>query len=385
MEKKVVILSFIGHYLPGYKAGGILRSMANMTEILSKDIKFKIITRDRDLGDEHSYTNIKLNSWNKIVNTDVYYLDPKKISYKYVSKLIKTTSYDYILLNSFFETLSFFALINNKLFSNKNQIILAPRGEFSPAALNVKFYKKILYITILKRLGILNKITFLFSTEFEKHDFEKYIPLKNLKFKILADLPKYMCPYNLDIVNKSLNTDLQIIFLSRISPEKNLKYVLEILFKVKRKVILDIYGPIENYDYWDQCLIKSAKLPANITFNYNGEIHPNETALLFANYDLFILPTLGENYGHVIVESWMAGKPVLISNNTPWLELSKLKLGWEFPLDDINNFIEVIESFNKKDFNPLAIRKTCEDKIQLNQLKKSYLEFFKSDFNLNKT
>ena len=94
MEKKAVILSLIGHYLPGYKAGGILRSMSNMADILSEDIKFKIITRDRDLGDKDCFPNVKPNSWNKIVSSDVYYLEPKKINYKYVSKLISTTYSD---------------------------------------------------------------------------------------------------------------------------------------------------------------------------------------------------------------------------------------------------------------------------------------------------
>lgn len=383
MEKKAVILSLTGHYLPGYKAGGILRSMSNMADILSEDIKFKIITRDRDLGDKDCFPNIKPNSWNKIESSDVYYLEPKKINYKYVSKLISTTYSDYILLNSFFEKLTFFALVNHKLLNKRNQLILAPRGEFGPSALNVKFYKKVIYITFLKRLGFLSKITFLFSSEFEKLDFEKYISLKNKNFKILADLPNYKPFSDLEILDKSLNSDLKLIFLSRISPEKNLNYVLEILLKVKRKVILDIYGPIEDCNYWDQCLIKSAKLPTNITFNYNGAIHPNETSILYGNYDLFILPTLGENYGHVIVESWMAGTPVLISNNTPWLGLSKMKLGWDLNLDNIDDFIEVIESFNKKDFDPIEIRKTCEDKIQLNKLKKSYLYFFSSNLNLS--
>ena len=33
-----------------------------------------------------------------------------------------------------------------------------------------------------------------------------------------------------------------------------------------------------------------------------------------------------ENFGHVIVESWQNGCPVLISENTPWKNLESQKL-----------------------------------------------------------
>ena len=38
---------------------------------------------------------------------------------------------------------------------------------------------------------------------------------------------------------------------------------------------------------------------------------------MFQEYDLLFLPTKGENFGHVILESMSAGTPVLISDTTP--------------------------------------------------------------------
>jgi hypothetical protein len=40
-----------------------------------------------------------------------------------------------------------------------------------------------------------------------------------------------------------------------------------------------------------------------------------------AEYDLFLFPTLGENYGHVISEALASGCPVVISDQTPWRNL----------------------------------------------------------------
>ena len=46
-----------------------------------------------------------------------------------------------------------------------------------------------------------------------------------------------------------------------------------------------------------------------------------------------ILPTLGENFGHVIVEAWTAGCPVLVSDRTPWRQLASHGVGWDVALD----------------------------------------------------
>ena len=59
------------------------------------------------------------------------------------------------------------------------------------------------------------------------------------------------------------------------------------------------------------------------------------------NHFLF-LPTFNENFGHVIVESFKAGCPVIISDQTPWKNLSEKKVGWELPLSNEKAFIETL-------------------------------------------
>ena len=62
MSEKNRILIFIDWFLPAYKAGGPIRSIANLVDHLSESFKFYIITGDRDLGDENSFNDIKLNN-----------------------------------------------------------------------------------------------------------------------------------------------------------------------------------------------------------------------------------------------------------------------------------------------------------------------------------
>jgi len=55
-----------------------------------------------------------------------------------------------------------------------------------------------------------------------------------------------------------------------------------------------------------------------------------------ADYDAFIFPTLGENFGHVIIESLSAGCPVLCSDQTPWNDVFRAGGGSVIPqLDDM--------------------------------------------------
>jgi glycosyltransferase involved in cell wall biosynthesis len=119
-------------------------------------------------------------------------------------------------------------------------------------------------------------------------------------------------------VLQSDNAALHIIFLSRITPKKNLDFLLEALCSVQSAITLSIYGPLCEPDYWQRCQSLMASLPANISAEYAGEVHPSKVLEVFSAFDVFALPTRGENYGHVVLESLTAGTPVLISDQTPW-------------------------------------------------------------------
>jgi glycosyltransferase involved in cell wall biosynthesis len=111
---------------------------------------------------------------------------------------------------------------------------------------------------------------------------------------------------------------LRIVFISRISPMKNLDGLLRLLATLSRPIRLDIYGPIEDRTYWASCEALIAKLPPHIRVSWKGELEPDAVSTVFGTYDLFAFPTLGENFGHVIFEALRAGTPVLISDQTPW-------------------------------------------------------------------
>jgi glycosyltransferase involved in cell wall biosynthesis len=71
--------------------------------------------------------------------------------------------------------------------------------------------------------------------------------------------------------------------------------------------------------------------------------HPNIKPLIEKAH-LFVLPTLGESFGHAIFEALAVGCPVLISNQTPWINLAEQKAGCELPIEK-SLFLEKLNEF----------------------------------------
>ena len=136
---------------------------------------------------------------------------------------------------------------------------------------------------------------------------------------------------------------LRIIFLSRISRMKNLSFVIEVLRSVKVSVEFSIWGPIEDQEYWERCKRQARQLSSNIDYVYQGTVNSELVISTIKEYDLFFLPTQGENFGHVVIEALSAGTPVLLSNQTPWRNLERDGVGWDFPLDSVEPYASVIE------------------------------------------
>ena len=109
------------------------------------------------------------------------------------------------------------------------------------------------------------------------------------------------------------------------------------------RVVFDIYGPAENETYWKECQELIDQLPANVIVNYLGRVDANQVVHIFGRYDLFLFPTGGEAYGHVIAECLSSGTPVLISTETPWRNLQADGLGWDIDLEQMGSFVEIIE------------------------------------------
>ncbi|HEY9018776.1 glycosyltransferase family 4 protein [Thiomicrospira sp.] len=347
MEKIKVLVS-LSYYFPAYRAGGPVKTLQNMVEQLD-NFYFSVVTRDRDLGDEKAFHNIEISSWQPLGKASVMYLSPESLSLKNIVQVINNSEFDVLYLNSFFDFNFTIKPLLARRFSlvKPCPVVLAPRGEFSPGALELKSFKKKLFIKLASWLGLYHGITWQASSELEKQDIISVLNIDPSSIFIAKDLPPEVSVSIGDLALKP-NEICKIVFLSRISPKKNLDFALQVLGKVESTLVFDIYGPIEDKEYWQTCLDLIEKLPSNIVVNYCCAVTPDQVSDVFSGYDLFFFPTRGENYGHVIAESLSVGTPVLLSDQTPWQNLENDNLGWDLSLD-LDLFARKIEEVANMD------------------------------------
>lgn len=348
MEKSILI--FNEYYLPGYKAGGPIRSISNLVSWLGDEFVFKIITKDRDSFEEQAYEGIKVNDWNRVEQAVAYYMRKEGIGMNHIFKLLKNTEYDAVYLNSFFNIwFSFFPLLLLAwgIGFNKKKILLAPRGELSEGALDQKTAKKKMFIWLVKVLGIHKKINWQATNEEEKKEIKKRIGVSTERIHIASNLPPKINEQTVAKVDKEAG-ELKMVYLSRVTPKKNLYYALNVLKQIRKKnIAYDIYGIIDDQKYWAKCKNIIESLPVNVTVRYKGVIDHKKVLPTLANYHVFFFPTKGENFGHAIYEAMIAGTPVLISNKTPWRNLQEKKLGWDYALDKKEKFAQTITELTK--------------------------------------
>lgn len=346
MNQKPIILTFVDYYLPGYKSGGPVRTISNMVDHLADDFDFWIVTRDRDLLETKPYSDILVDSWNKIGKANVYYSSPLSLSFHAIGRLIRKTNYDILYLNSFFSIDFTIKPLMAKRFCMlpSKPVIIAPRGEFSRGALRLSALKKQLFIKTAKILGLYKGLMWHVSSEHEEADIRKNMGICAKNIAVAANLPPSL---KIEIkANRTSTTEImKIAYLSRISPMKNLNFALQVLSQVKVPIEFNVYGLVDNATYWNKCQEQIKNLPNHIKVKYWGVVPHTEVLEILDRHDLFFLPTRGENYGHAIYEALAAGIPVLISDQTPWRDLYEQGVGWVLPLNDMNAYIKCIEDF----------------------------------------
>lgn len=358
-DRRPVVLVFARCYLPGFKAGGPIRTIANMVEALGDDIDFLIVTSDRDLGDLARYPTVESGVWNQVGKARVRYLSPRELSLFGIAKIVRGLYSDFVYLNSFFDPVFTLnpILLRWVGFRSMGKVVLAPRGEFSLGALAIKSKKKSLFLRVSSFLGLFKDAVWHASNDAEAGDVRRVLGRSTvLKIHVAENLASggRVCQNSSLSVSSSPRSNfdsgvLRVCFLSRISPMKNLDFALRVLAKVVSNIQFDVVGPIEDERYWGECQFLVQSLPKNVVFSYLGAVEHNQVAEVISKYDLFFVPSRGENFGHVFLEALLVGVPILVSDKTPWRCLEDKGIGWDFSLEDPESFSLAVDRFAQAD------------------------------------
>jgi glycosyltransferase involved in cell wall biosynthesis len=319
MSRNPSVICVTDYFLPGHLGGGPIRTLANMRNQLSGEVNISVFTRDRDLGDTRPYPDCVSNSWIDTAQGPVYYADPTAFGPRGFKQALRGHAVDIVYLNSFFSPrASVLLYAARKMLAPNLPFLIAPRGEFSPGALALKQGKKAAFIRTARLLGLYRDAFWHASTDLEADDILTQFPSAVGRVFVAPDPVAADLSAEAPVRSFKPQGTLRLAFVSRISPKKNLLGLLEILRDVNAQVSLDIFGPVEDQEYWARCETRIAQLPENVEVRARGTLPPEEVSSTFARHDLFAFPTLGENFGHVIFEALRAGTPVLVSDRTPW-------------------------------------------------------------------
>ena len=346
---------FIDWYLPGFKAGGPIRSCANLVAHLSGKFEFYIITRDTDYCEATPYHGITSNEWTKLKdNVNVFYVSADKLSYSYLESVTQTLSFDIVYVNGVYSKC--FSIYPLLLFQKKETpVIVAARGMLAQSAIGVKSYKKKLFLFLASLFGLYRNVIFHATNPKEEEDIIKTIDSKAI-VRVAPNLHKLNFKEEIVPIEKKVN-ELKLVSIARVSPEKNLLQLLKALSRQPEHITLDIYGTQYDTRYWEKCKEQIDNIPANIKVNYKGVVAPDKIESTIEKYHFLVLLSLGENFGHVILESFMAARPVIISNQTPWSELNEKNVGWDIDLKsnaEINSVLTFAAKMTQPEFDILV-------------------------------
>ncbi len=343
-SSKPSILIIAPFFEPAVLAGGPVRALRALTSRLASEFDFYVLALKHDLGESELLPNIVSSKWTRMEGGYIRYENDRKFNPINYARWIRETRPNVVYIKTFFSVR--FCLVPTILVlcmrRNRPEILIAPAGSLMEGALRLKRVKKRIYLMVYKLLGFPKSTHWHVTSAQEFDEFTKVITgAKTIRearsvflageLQMVTDLPSGR------VIHKQ-SGELRVLFLSRVSPKKNLAFAIERLGAVSGNVLFTVAGPWEDSKYLNMCQDIARSLPSNVRVDFIGPVQHDAVSELLLNHHLFFLPTFAENFGYSIVESLGNGRPVLISDRTPWRGLEKLGFGFDLPLDQPHAF-----------------------------------------------
>ena len=383
MISKKRIFIFLDYYLPGTKAGGPVQTIQSLIKLTENQLRYSILTSSIDSREPEVYRNITPKKWEEIEGTPIFYVDGVRSLLNQLNIISRDNNIVYI--NSFFSLqFSIIPIVYLALKRYRGRVIVAPRGELTKGAMSISSFKKNLYLLSFKTFINRKNIEFHCTSVDEKESTQKLIGEKN-QFHLIYN------PINFDYLKgyqskfkriHKKKKSIRLIYVSRITPKKNLHLILDILSKINEiAVTFTIIGNIDDDAYWTLCKSKIDKLRSNVNIICLGHLEKTELLEKLIQSDLFLLPTKNENFGHAIVEAMFMGCPILISDQTPWTYINEFGGGAALSLSQLDEWLSFLTDFSgleeiKWQEKSRKVLRFINQSLDKEKIKNQYIELF---------
>ena len=188
------------------------------------------------------------------------------------------------------------------------------------------------------------------------------------------------------LLKDSWEPNKTILFLALLRPNKGADLLIKAVKELEKelagyRVIIAGVGE-DGYVNSLKELVHDLNLDNIVSFP--GGIYGNEKWEFYQKADVFVLPTLNENFGIVIAESLANGTPVITTKGAPWPELEEWNCGW-WVERDVTSFVKALDEFlklpvEKRELMGRKGRKLIEEKYSSEKVAKELIMLYRSVF-----
>ena len=210
-------------------------------------------------------------------------------------------------------------------------VVIQAAGMLEPEALSIKPWKKKLGFVLYQRSDLEHAATIHVTSAQEVESIREL----GLRAPIALVPDPVVGPAHLRQKPDRSGGPRRLLFLSRIHPKKGLLHLVQAVAALRsvfeggpwRLVI----GGADEGGHLAEVRREIERLGVCDLIEFAGPVDGDDKWNLYQSADLFVLPSLSENFGLVIGEALLCGTPVVTTQGTPWPALESEGGGWWTP------------------------------------------------------
>lgn len=301
---------------PGLRGGGPVRTLGAMVERAPAWADVHVFTRSRDHGADQDMVDV--------VNRPVPFHDAV-VTYAQTHRAagwasliagLRRVEPSLLYLNSYW-SLPFSQLVlalRRLRLLPVSEVVLAPRGELAEGALTRHPGRKRLMRRLNTLLGTHADLTWHASSEREAADIRSFAgPDSRI---VIRENDTTLPHAPLEPAETSEAGRLRVVFVGRLVEHKGALIAAKAARLAGSGVELDVFGPEEDADYVQALRRLESESAGQIRLR--GMLATDDVRDTVSGYDVMIMPTRSENFGHVIAEALSASVPLILPDVTPW-------------------------------------------------------------------